>query len=73
MAACEHGGGIFLEAGGLCWECYLKASGAVTCPASGETALPDRFGCPQWRPAEAEPPLHWCFWCQDYRAARWPG
>lgn len=73
MAACEHGGVIFLGGESLCGECYQKAIGAVYCPEGGQMALPDKFGCQRWQPADALPPLRWCFWCRGYNEVRWPG
>lgn len=69
---CEHGGGIALGGESLCWDCYQQAVGAVYCPGGERMAMPDKFGCDKWRPAEASAPMRWCYWCQDYRAARWP-
>lgn len=72
MAACDHGGGIFLGGEALCWGCYQQAGSAVHCALAGDRVLPDRFGCQDWKAVDPAAPLRWCFWCQDYQTARWP-
>jgi len=69
---CEHNGAIALGGEPFCWQCYQEAMGAVHCPPAGKLAMPDKFGCERWTPAEASPPMRWCYWCQAYRDARWP-